>query len=52
MQNFQTQVLTLAKQLGDPYGQEVDTVDYIATELQVSIEEVFGVFEELLNPAD
>ena len=52
MKDFKEQVLELAEQLGDPYGGEVDTVEYIAMELQVSAEEVFEVFQNLLNPAD
>ena len=52
MKDFRKQVLELAEQLGDRLGLEVDTVEYIASELQVSEEEVFGIFEEITNPAD
>ena len=52
MKDFRKQVLELAEQLGDRLGLEVDTVEYIAGELQVSEEEVFEIFEEITNPAD
>jgi DNA-directed RNA polymerase specialized sigma subunit len=52
MKNIDKQILELAQNLGDRYGQEVETVEMIATELQISVHEVFKVFEDLLNPAD
>jgi len=52
MKDFRKQVLELGEQLGDRLGLEVDTVEYIAMELQVSAEEVFEVFEEITNNAD
>lgn len=42
--DFETQVFTMAQQLGDSGGREFDTVDYIASELQVSTDEVAEVF--------
>jgi len=38
-------ILAIAQLLGDPYGFEMDTVDYIASELQISTDEV----QEVLN---
>jgi energy-converting hydrogenase A subunit M len=52
MKNINKQILELAQILGDRYGQEVETVEMIATELQISVEEVFEVFQDLLDPAD
>ena len=52
MKNIDKQILELAQKLGDRYGQEVETVEWIASELQISVHEVFKVFEDLLNPAD
>jgi DNA-binding Lrp family transcriptional regulator len=52
MKNIDKQILELAQNLGDRYGQEVETVEWIASELQISEEEVFKVFEDLLDPAD
>jgi|694.fasta_scaffold109092_3 hypothetical protein len=52
MKNIDKQILELAQNLGDRYGQEVETVEWIASELQISVHEVFKVFEDLLNPAD
>ena len=52
MSKSDRQILQLAAELGDPFGQEVDTVEYIAMELQISAEEVFEVFHDLLDPAE
>ena len=51
MKDFRTQVLKLAETVGDPLAHYEDTVDYIASELQVSINEVQEVFDEY-EPAD
>jgi DNA-directed RNA polymerase specialized sigma subunit len=52
MSKIDKMILQMAQDLGDRYGQEVETVEWIATELQISVHEVFKVFEDLLNPAD
>jgi hypothetical protein len=37
--------MEMAEQLGDPYGFELETVDYIAGEFQISIQDVQAVFD-------
>jgi len=51
MNDFSIQVLKLAENVGDPLGHYEDTVDYIASELQVGFNEVKEVFAEY-EPAD
>ena len=50
MKDINTQVQELARQIGDPYGFESETVDYIASELQISTDEVLEIFEEISEP--
>lgn len=45
MKTFKTRVMELAKLVGDPKGKEFDTIDFIASELQVSIVEVKRIFK-------
>lgn len=33
-------IMQMAEQIGDPYGFENETADYIATQLQISVDEV------------
>ena len=40
MKDMAIGILEMAEQIGDPYGFETETADYIATELQISIDEV------------
>jgi hypothetical protein len=39
-------VQTYALDLGDPFGFETDTVDFIASELQISTREVEKIFDK------
>ena len=48
VKNLAIEVQEMAHQLGDDFGFEQETIDYIASELQISTEEV----EEILNGAD
>ena len=45
MSKIDKQILALAKELGDPFGFSEETADYIASELQISAQEVLDVFE-------
>jgi hypothetical protein len=45
--DLRDQVLTMAKQLGDPLGKERDTLDYIAMEMQISIPEVKAILKPI-----
>ena len=40
MKDMTISILEMAEQIGDPYGFENETADYIATELQISVDEV------------
>ena len=40
MKDMAIGIAEMAEQIGDPYGFETETADYIATELQISIDEV------------
>lgn len=40
MKNMTITIAEMAEQIGDPYGFENETADYIATELQISVHEV------------
>ncbi len=40
IKNLVIRIMELAEQTGDPYGFEDETVDYIASELQISVDEV------------
>jgi len=51
MKDFRIQVLKLAENVGDPLGYYEDTVDYVASELQVGFDEVKEVFAKY-EPAD
>ena len=46
MKDFDKQVLKLAALVGDPLGQSLETIDYIASELQVSYADVRRVFKK------
>lgn len=39
-------IIAMAHELGDPGGFEFDTVDYIASELQISVAEVEAVLDQ------
>jgi hypothetical protein len=45
IKNLATGIMEMAEQLGDPYGFELETVDYIAGEFQISTQEVQAVFD-------
>ena len=45
MSKFRKQVLELAELVGDPKAKSVETIDFIAMELQVSIKDVQQVFK-------
>ena len=40
MKDMAIGIMEMAEQIGDPYGFENETADYIATELQISVDEV------------
>lgn len=40
MKDMTISIMEMAEQIGDPYGFETETADYIATELQISVDEV------------
>jgi hypothetical protein len=40
MKDLTISIAEMAEQIGDPYGFETETADYIATELQISVDEV------------
>ena len=46
MKDFDKRVFILAVLLGDPRGQSLETIDYIASELQVSYADVRRVFKK------
>lgn len=46
MKNFSEQVLKLAALLGDPKGRSIETIDYIACELQVGYTDVRRALKE------
>ena len=43
VKNFATKIMELAERLGDPYGFSEETIDYIASEMQVSYNDVQAV---------
>jgi hypothetical protein len=43
MTKIDKMIIQMAAELGDPAGFEFDTVDYIASELQISTDEVEAV---------
>jgi hypothetical protein len=45
MSKFQKEVLKLAALIGDPKCKSLETVDFIASELQVSYDDVRQVFK-------
>lgn len=45
MSKFEKQVRQLAELVGDPKAKSVETVDFIASELQVSYDDVREVFK-------
>lgn len=45
MKDIVISIMEMAEQIGDPYGFENETVDYIATELQISVDEVQSVLD-------
>lgn len=45
VKNIAIGILKLAQQIGDPYGFEDETVDYIATQFQISVDEVQAVLD-------
>lgn len=40
MKDMAIGIMEMAEQIGDPYGFNNETADYIATELQISVDEV------------
>lgn len=46
MSKIDKMILKMAEELGDSGGFEPETIDYIASELQISYEEVSEVFEK------
>ena len=40
MKNLAIDIMEMAGQIGDPYGFNNETADYIATEFQISVDEV------------
>ena len=40
MKDMTISIMEMAEQIDDPYGFETETADYIATELQISVDEV------------
>lgn len=40
MKNLAISIMEMAEQIGDPYGVNGETADYIATEFQISVDEV------------
>lgn len=40
MKDMAIGIMEMAEQIGDPYGFKNETADYIATEFQISIDEV------------
>ncbi len=46
VQNLEITVQEMAHQLGDDFGFEDSTVEYIASELQISIDEVREILDE------
>lgn len=45
MKDINIGIMEMAEQIGDPYGFETETADYIATEFQISIDEVQAVLD-------
>lgn len=45
VKNIAISIMEMAQQIGDPYGFENETVDYIAGELQISVDEVQAVLD-------
>lgn len=45
MKTFEEQVQSLAKMLGDPQGKSIETIDYIASEMQVGYSDVRRVLK-------
>lgn len=43
--NLEVEIMSMAHNMGDDYGSENETVQYIASELQISEEEVRQVLE-------
>ena len=45
MKNLAIEIMQMAEQVNDPWGFSEETADYIATELQISTEEVQAVLD-------
>lgn len=45
MKDINIGIIEMARQIGDPYGFENETIDYIASEFQISIDEVQAVLD-------
>ena len=47
MSSIDKLITKMAEELDDPYGDSYETVEYIASELQISVDEVYEVFDSL-----
>ena len=50
MEKIDLQIQTMAHDMGDDFGFEDSTVEYIASELQVSVDEVRAVLDSDYEP--
>lgn len=52
VKNFAVQIMELAEMLGDPYGFSDETIDYVASEMQISYDDVRAVLHnDIEDPA-
>jgi hypothetical protein len=48
MKDMAVDIMAMAEKLNDPYGFEHETVEYIATEFQISCDEVQAVLDMIV----